>query len=48
LNIALMDVGVAVASELTPTQWDAIHMRRDALRARTEAEVFDRVLDRLR
>lgn len=48
LNIALMDVGVAVVSELTPDQWAAIHMHRDELRARTEAEVFDRVLEKLR
>lgn len=48
LNIALMDVGVAVVSELTPDQWAAIHMHRDDLRARTEAEVFDRVLEKLR
>lgn len=48
LNIALMDVGVAVASELTPEQWAEIHMKRDVLRARTEAEVFDRLLEKLR
>ncbi|MDP2309602.1 MAG: hypothetical protein Q8P18_26515 [Pseudomonadota bacterium] len=48
LNIALMDVGVAVASELTPAQWGEIHMKRDTLRARTEAEVFDRLLEKLR
>lgn len=47
LNIALMDVGVAVASALTPEQWAQIHMRRDALRARAEADTFGRVLDRL-
>ncbi len=48
LNIALMDVGVAIAAELTPAQWDRIHMRRDELRARTEAEVFSRLLEKLR
>ncbi|MES2639090.1 MAG: hypothetical protein V4850_06390 [Myxococcota bacterium] len=48
LNIALMDVGVAVAAELTPEQWAEIHMKRDVLRARTEAEVFDRLLEKLR
>jgi hypothetical protein len=47
LNIALMDVGVAVTKELTPAQWDLIHMKRDALRARTEAEIFDRLLEKL-
>lgn len=47
LNIALMDVGVAVVSELEPAQWDRIHMRRDELRATTEAEVFDRLLGKL-
>jgi hypothetical protein len=48
LNIRLMDVGVAVAAELTPAQWDRIHMRRDALRAEADAAVFERVLARLR
>jgi hypothetical protein len=48
LNIALMNVGVAVAAELTPAQWDHIHMERDALRARTEAAVFDRLQQKLR
>ncbi|MDP2314490.1 MAG: hypothetical protein Q8P41_16425 [Pseudomonadota bacterium] len=48
LNVALMDVGVAVVSELTPEQWAAIHMQRDSLRARTEAEVFDRLREKLR
>ena len=47
LNIALMDVGVAVAAELTPDQWAQIHMRRDALRAKAEADTFQRVLERL-
>ncbi|MFZ5480902.1 MAG: hypothetical protein ACOZNI_29345 [Myxococcota bacterium] len=48
LNIRLMDVGVAVATELTPAQWDRIHMRRDALRAEADAAVFDRLLGKLR
>lgn len=48
LNIALMDVGVAVARELEPAQWDRIHMRRDEVRGKAEAEVFDRLLERLR
>lgn len=48
LNIRLMDVGVAVASELDVEQWAQIHMRRDELRARTEHEVFERLLERLR
>ena len=48
LNIRLMDVGVELARELTPAQWDAIHMRRDALRAQADDEVFDRVEERLR
>lgn len=47
LNIALMDVGVAVTAELTPTQWDHIHMERDTLRARTEAAVFERLEQKL-
>lgn len=48
LNIALMDVGVAVATQLTPAQWDGIHMRRDAIKAEAEAAVFDRLLGELR
>ncbi len=48
LNIRLMDVGVELARELTPAQWDAIHMRRDALRAQADDAVFERVEARLR
>lgn len=48
LNVRLMDVGVAVTATLTPAQWDSIHMRRDALRAEADAEVFDRVLQKVR
>jgi hypothetical protein len=48
LNIALMDVGVELARELTPAQWDAIHMRRDALRGKAEADLFERAERRLR
>jgi hypothetical protein len=47
LNIALMDVGVSVAQTLTPEQWAQIHMQRDGLRAKAEAETFGRVLERL-
>ncbi len=47
LNIALMDVGVSVAQTLTPEQWAQIHMQRDGLRAKAEAETFERVLGRL-
>ena len=43
-----MDVGVEVARELTPAQWDAIHMRRDALRGKAEADLFERAERRLR
>ncbi|MEN9784875.1 MAG: hypothetical protein RLZZ299_139 [Pseudomonadota bacterium] len=48
LNVRLMDVGVAVARVLTPAQWDAVHMHRDAVRREAEAALFDRVLQRLR
>jgi hypothetical protein len=48
LNIALMDVGVAIAKELSPSQWQQVHMQRDALRGRAEAEVLERVLNRLK
>jgi hypothetical protein len=48
LNIALMDMAVEVARDLSPEQWDAIHMRRDALRGKAEAELFSRVEAHLR
>jgi hypothetical protein len=48
LNIALMDVGVAIAKELSPAQWQQVHMQRDALRGRAEADVLERVLNRLK
>lgn len=47
LNTAMMEVGVDVASRLSPAQWEAIHMGRDANRARAEADTFDRLLQRL-
>ena len=47
LNIALMDVGVALARQLDPAQWDHIHMHRDALREAQEMEAFERLLQRL-
>lgn len=47
LNIRLMDVGVEVARRLTPEQWEAIHMRRDQLKAQAEAATFERLLRRL-
>ena len=48
LNTSMMEVGVEVAARLRPDQWDAIHMRRDALRAEAEAQTFDRLLQRLK
>lgn len=48
LNIRMMDVGVAVARELRPAQWDAIHMNRDGLRARSELASYDRLLEKIR
>jgi len=48
LNTRLMDVGVAVAAELTPEQWDAVLMGRDAARAVADRDLFRRVLERLR
>ncbi len=47
LNIALMDVGVAVARELTPAQWEVVQARRDAVRAAADAATFERVRARL-
>lgn len=43
LNIALMDVGIQITHRLRPEQWEKIHMRRDALRAKAESEVFERL-----
>ncbi len=48
LNIALMDVGVAVTKELTPSQWGRIHMQRDEIRARSDAAVYERVQEKLK
>lgn len=48
LNIALMDVGVAVTTQLTPSQWDRIHMQRDAIRGKSDAAVFARVMEKLK
>jgi hypothetical protein len=48
LNVRLMDVGIDVARQLTPAQWDSVHMHRDALRRDADAALFDRLLTKLR
>ena len=48
LNVRLMQVGVSVATQLSPAQWDSVNGRRDALKAEAEAGTFDRLLARLR
>jgi hypothetical protein len=48
LNIALMNVGVAITRELDTEQWDQIHMNRDILRTSTEMDIYARLLERLR
>ncbi len=48
LNVALMGTGVAVARELQPDQWDYINMHRDQLRGKMEAQVFQRLMEKLR
>ncbi len=48
LNVALMNVGVALGAELTPDQWTHVISHRDELRSVTDAAVFDRLLGALR
>ncbi len=48
LNVALMNVGVAVGAELTADQWSYVISHRDDLRAVSDAAIFDRVLGGLR
>jgi hypothetical protein len=48
LNTRLMNVGVEVARELSPEQWSAVVMQRDAIRAKVEDPVFARLLEKLR
>ena len=48
LNVALMNVGVALGAELTPEQWTHVISHRDELRSVTDAAVFDRLLGALR
>lgn len=47
LNTRLMQVGVELGGLLDAAQWDAVLMRRDALRVDGDAAVFDRVLRRV-
>ena len=48
LNVAMMQLGVALGRELTPAQWDQVHMSRDLLRAREELLLYDSLLEELR
>lgn len=47
LNVAMMDLGVALVAELETSQWEAINMQRDALRASGDLAAFDELLERL-
>lgn len=48
LNVALMNVAVAVGSELSAAQWDHVISHRDTLRAVEDGAVFDRLLGALK
>lgn len=44
LNTRMMEVGVELGRVLTPEQWEEVVSKRDAVRARADAALFDRVL----
>jgi Spy/CpxP family protein refolding chaperone len=43
LNVAMMNVGVEIASKLTPAQWSHIHMHRDVRDGLAELDTLRRV-----
>lgn len=47
LNVAMMNVGVDIASELTPAQWSHIHMHRDVRDGLAELDTLKRVRTQL-
>ena len=47
LNVAMMNVGVEIASELTPVQWAHIHMHRDVRDGLAELDTLRRVRTQL-
>lgn len=48
LNTRMMEVGVELGRVLTPEQWEEVVSKRDAVRARADAALFDRVLAGMR
>ena len=48
LNIEMMELAVAIVSDLSKAQWDVIQSQRDALQAEVEMEMFDDALRRLK
>ena len=48
LNIEMMELAVAIVSDLSKEQWDVIQSQRDALQAEVEMEMFDDALRRLK
>jgi len=48
LNVAMMDLGVALVAELEPGQWEVINAQRDVLRASGDLAAFDQLLESLR
>ncbi|MCB9742387.1 MAG: hypothetical protein H6741_06240 [Alphaproteobacteria bacterium] len=47
LNVANMNLGVELAQELTPAQWDHVQSNRDQLRAEAEFRSYDRLLEQV-
>lgn len=47
LNVANMSLGVDLARELTPAQWDHVQSNRDQLRADAEFKSYDRLLQQV-
>ena len=47
LNVALMQVGAALGTTLDAAQWDIVQRGRDAVRAKDDAAVFERLREQL-
>ena len=48
LNIEMMDLAVEIVDELSPPQWAVVQSQRDAIQAKVEMDIFERLLERVK
>jgi hypothetical protein len=48
LNIEMMDLAVEIVDELSPPQWAVVQSQRDAIQAKVEMDIFERLLEKVK